>query len=380
MAIRKRILPSGETRWLVDYRDAKEKRRAKQFRRKADADAYAITVGYDLRRGQHIAPGESPTVTQAGGGWIQRCEQDKLVFSTLRQYRQHLRQHIEPELGALKLADITTPRVREFLDSMLAKHSRALTRKVLTSLHSIFANAVQLGNAAHNPVQGVKLKKTNSEKAEGKKLKMPSKDELRAILSAVAGRWRPIIVTATFTGMRASELRGLKWEDVDLKASVIHVCRRVDAWGTFGSPKSEAGEREIPMTPMVVSTLKEWRLACPKGEHNPLDLVFPSPAGAPLTHSCVLKDGFGPLQIAAGICRYKTIKGEKVAKAKFGLHALRHAAAALFIEQGMSPKRVQTMLGHTSIKMTYDLYGYLFRSDDEDRVAMAEIEARLLKS
>lgn len=385
MAIRKRTLPSGETRWLLDYRDAKGKRRAKQFKRKADADGYGITVGHDLRRGMHVAPGESPTVAQAGAAWLQRCEQDKLVYSTLRQYRQHLRQHIEPELGALKLAEIPAPRIREFLDAMLAKHSRALTRKILTSLHSIFADAIQRGNAAHNPVHGVKLKKTNSEEAEGDTLEMPTKDELRAIVAGAAGRWRPIILTATFTGMRASELRGLKWEDVDLKAGVIHVRRRVDAWGTFGAPKSKAGKRDIPMAPIVANTLKEWKLACPKGQRNPLDLAFPSPSGGAISHACILKDGFGPLQVAASVVRFEDGKDKddnpiKVSKAKFGLHALRHAAAALFIEQGMSPKRVQTILGHTSIKITYDLYGYLFRSDDEDRAAMAQIEARLLNS
>lgn len=54
--------------------------------------------------------------------------------------------------------------------------------------------------------------------------------------------------------------------------------------------------------------------------------------------------------------------------------------AALFIEQGFGPKRVQTILGHSSIKMTFDVYGYLFASEDADRAAMAQIEARLLTS
>jgi integrase len=67
-------------------------------------------------------------------------------------------------------------------------------------------------------------------------------------------------------------------------------------------------------------------------------------------------------------------------QAKYGLHALRHAAAALFIEQGFSPKRIKTILSHASIKMTYHVYGYLFVSEEHDQAAMAQIEARLLGS
>jgi integrase len=371
MSIRKRTLPSGEIRWLVDYRDRKSVRRAKQFKRKAEADAYLVQTGYDLSRGLHIAPGASPTIRDAGASWIARCERDKLVYSTLRQYRQHLRQHIEPAIGEEKLAEITTPRVNEFVNEFLAQHSRSLTRKVLTSLHSIFAAAIATGQAMHNPVHGVKIRKTNAEEHEGDAIEMPTKEELRGILTAAAGRWRPLIVAAMFTGMRSSELRGLKWEDVDFPAGVVRVRRRVDAWGTFGAPKSKAGKRDIPLAPIVLNTLKEHFLACGKGDSNPLGLVFPAPSGRVLAHACILKDGFQPLQVRVGVV------GEN-GRAKFGLHALRHAAAALFIEQGMSPKRVQTILGHASIKMTYDLYGYLFRSEEEDRAAMAQIEARLL--
>ena len=63
---------------------------------------------------------------------------------------------------------------------------------------------------------------------------------------------------------------------------------------------------------------------------------------------------------------------------KYGLHSLRHAAASLFIEQGFSPKRVQALLGHSTIQMTFDVYGHLFPSADGDQVAMSHLQARLL--
>ncbi|MEO0921015.1 MAG: tyrosine-type recombinase/integrase, partial [Pseudomonadota bacterium] len=63
---------------------------------------------------------------------------------------------------------------------------------------------------------------------------------------------------------------------------------------------------------------------------------------------------------------------------RFSLHAMRHAAASLFIEQGWPPKRIQVMLGHSSITMTYDVYGHLFHDPAKDVDLMGEMERGLL--
>ena len=290
--IRKRTLPSGRVVWQADYRDRDGKRRAKQFPTRKAADAYLVIVRSDLRQGRHVAPGASITIEEAGELWIERAERDQLVTSTVRQYRQHLQHHIAPVIGKVKLAELTTPRVYAFVDDILSTTSRTTSRKVLTSLGSILEDAVRRGLHSHNPARGVRIPKASTEEADGHAIDMPTKDELRAILQAAAGRWRPLIVAATFTGMRASELRGLKWADVDLKAGVVHVRRRVDLWNAFGPPKSKAGKRDIPLTSMATAELRRWRFACPKGE---LDLVFPSPSGSVVSHACILKDGFGPI-------------------------------------------------------------------------------------
>ena len=70
--------------------------------------------------------------------------------------------------------------------------------------------------------------------------------------------------------------RGLTWNDVEFDKSRLHVRQRADRWKVIGSPKSDSSKREVPLAPIVVNTLKEWRLACPKGE---LNLVFPTGAG-----------------------------------------------------------------------------------------------------
>jgi integrase len=137
------------------------------------------------------------------------------------------------------------------------------------------------------------------------------------------------------TGLRASELRGLRWNDVDLEEAVLRVRQRADRWNTIGSPKSKPGKREVPLAQIVVSALREWRLACPRGEMN---LVFPNSRGRVDSLTNIHYRGLGPLQRAIGISIDK--------RPKYVMHSPPHAAASLFIEQGFSPKRVQALMGH----------------------------------
>jgi len=194
----------------------------------------------------------------------------------------------------------------------------------------------------------------------------PTMAELNTLIENSTGRWRPFIITAVFTGMRLSELRGLRWGDVDLDAGQIHVRQRADAWLKIGPTKSKAGMRDIPLAPMVVNTLRQWKANCPQGE---LDLVFPNTRGNVETMTNIHSRCWVPLQIKCGLT---TESGE----ARYGFHMLRHAAASLFIKYlGWSPKRLQAVMGHASINMTFDRYGHLFESVEADRDAMAKIEA-----
>jgi integrase len=114
-------------------------------------------------------------------------------------------------------------------------------------------------------------------------------------------KYRPLLLTAIFTGLRASELRGLRWEDVDLPHAKLHVRQRADRYNKIDKPKSESSERTVPLTPMVVNTLREWKLRCPKGEHGKLEFVFPTGTGEIEYHSNIAQRGLAPALIAAGI-------------------------------------------------------------------------------
>jgi integrase len=128
-----------------------------------------------------------------------------------------------------------------------------------------------------------------------------------------------LLVTAIFTGLRSSELRGLTWSAVDLNNRTITVRQRADEWGNIGMPKSHGGQRTVPLSPIVLNTLKEWKLACPKTE---LDLVFPNGAGNLERLQNFTNRFWRPLQRKAGLADQS---GEPL----FDLHPVRHFAASL---------------------------------------------------
>lgn len=374
---RKRTLPSGKIVWQADYRDGSGARRSKQFALKKDADAFLAKAQHDVGQGTHVADSASVTINEACRLWIERATNEGLERSTLDQYRQHAEIHIKPAIGGQKLSKLNVPAVQKFTDDLAKSVSKAMVKKVLGSLSGIFAEAQRHGYAAVNPVKAIKIR---TSKRDVKKVEMPTKQELAAILRATPEKSKPFIWTAVFTGMRASELRGLAWDDVDLSGAVIHVKRRADKYNNISFPKSAAGTRDIPIPPTVVAVLKKWKDECPVGEHN---LVFPTGSGNVENHGNLLSRIFWPIQIAAGVSvktKEKDEEGNPIMDAKYSLHALRHAAASMFIEQGMKPKRIQVLMGHASIQMTLDTYGFLFPSEEDDQAAVLAIEERLLAS
>jgi integrase len=379
MSVRKRkwTTRNGEAKeaWIVDYTDQEGERHIRTFARKKEADAYSQQVGVDVRAGTHTPVSKSITVAQAAEDWIKSVELEGREAATLAQYRQHAR-HIIERIGNFKLASLTTPRINGFRDGLMETMSRAMSRKVLASLKSLLRDAQRRGNVAQNVALGVK--KIDADKRGEGRLKVgvdiPTPEEIKAILGALKGRSRPLLLTAIFTGLRASELRGLRWHDVDLKGGELHVRQRADRYNEMGKPKSKAGHRTVPLGPLVLNVLREWKLACPKGE---LGLVFPTASGRVAGHNDLVRV-LKSTMVAAGLTKQN-------GKPKYtGLHALRHFYASWCINpldrggQGLPPKVVQERLGHSSIVMTMDTYGHLFPPSDDADKRLAEAERALL--
>lgn len=372
-AIRKRtwIAPSGlqKTAWLVDYRDQAGKRRAKQFSRKKDAEEYAARAQNEVRQGTHTHDRDSITVAIASDLWVEAAEAEKLERSTTKRYRELADIHIKPRLGALKLTALTKPLVQDFRLELLQTRSRAMAAKILRALSAILSNAMEIGAINQNVAATVKVGKL---KREAEKIVVPDRVDLKAMIKAASDTERPLILTAITTGLRSSELRGLRWQDIDLSTCTISVRQRADQWGQIGSPKSEAGKRTIPIPPELVSELKAWKLRSPLSR---LDLAFASSTGTPLRHNNMLRRMFFPLQVRAGLAVPKLdAKGKPVVDqdgaavltAKYSFHALRHAAASGWIESNIDLKRLQVWIGHENIRLTLDTYGHLLKDAEKD--------------
>jgi len=366
VSVRKRswVTRKGEKKeaWIVDYTDQDGDRHIETFARKKDADAYHATVKVDVRHGVHTAPSKS--VAEAADRWLNRVGAEGRERGTLAQYRQHVNLHITPRIGKYKLAHLTPAKVEAFRDDLLANLSRPMARKVMTSLKSLLKAAKHAHVAADVSVGRSKRGERKLEVGRD----IPNPAEIKRLVDAAKdnSRMSALLLTAVLCGLRASELRGLRWADVNLKAGELHVRQRADRYNAIGVPKSASSTRTIPLAPEVVAALKVWKLACPKGE---LDLVFPTRPGAIMYHRSML-DSLAPVMVAAGVVRN--------GKPKYTLHAFRHFFASWCINRRadggreLPAKVVQGLLGHGSIVMTLDRYGHLFpRGDDRAELAAA---------
>ncbi len=404
MSIRKKkgLNRTGQQLWIYDYRDQSGKRHQMTFESKRDAQNYGATTHVQIGEGTHVPHTGSKTVKEAGELWLATSREEGLERTTVSRYEEHLRLHIVPLIGREKLSRIDVPFVKAFRHRLLSeRRSPATVRGVVGSLGAILAVAQEDKLILHNAVRELrrprrgKRNRRQQDKREDRrhgKLKIgidiPTPDEVRALLAAAKGRWRPLLLTAVFTGLRASELRGLRWDDVDLKKGELHVWQRADRYNTMGPPKSEAGERTVPLPPTVVAELREWKLICPKKDGK-LGLVFPNGAGNVESHVNMARRGLKKTMIDAGLVKpvldehgvaKRDDVGQPLVKAKYtGLHKLRHFFASWCINRkedgglALPVKIVQERLGHASIVMTMDRYGHLFpRGDDTAELAAAE--------
>ncbi len=380
-SIRKRKLKNKRVCWQVDYRDVQGKRRHKQFPTRREADDWLVDARSQVAAGTHVAASASKTVREAADEWLKDCERNGLEKTTLDVYRQRVKDHINPFIGHLKLATMTTVDAQNFYESLLDKLcSRDMVRRVRINAGAIFRYAQRKGWVVSNPIALTPYKHS---KRDNKRPPMPSMDEMKAMISRTTAAWEGWLVMVyvlIFAGLRASELRALSWDDIDLKKHILTVRRRADKWGRIAKPKSDAGTRDVRFIPQLALELKKWKLRCPHSDHN---LVFPSSTGTVQNLANIMNRFLRPMQIEAGIV-IKTVTiakdGKKITKvrAKFGMHAFRHFCASIWIDANFSPKKIQTMMGHASIELTFDTYGYLFDAREDDDKAMKKIQAKVL--
>ncbi|HXC14158.1 MAG TPA: site-specific integrase [Stellaceae bacterium] len=369
--IRKRTWITGKgeakTAWVADYFDQHRKRHKKQFPTRRGADQWLLRARGEVRDGVHTPDNVSITVGEAADLWLQRAAANGLDRGSQRTYQQMARLAIVPLLGEVRLSRLTRAMVETFRDELLDKFAYARARQALAALRSVVDHAQGRGLVAQNVARGVRIQpraRLQEQLIVGRTI--PAPNEVRQLLAAADGWLRVMITTAAFTGMRAGELRGLWWEDVDLTAGAERVVVRqcADQWGELGRPKSKAGQRTIALASSLATELRPWRFLC----GHPVN-VFPGQAGQVISQSAVTR-AFAQLQIETGL----TVAG----KPKYTFHALRHFFASVMIGLGYTSKWLQVTMGHENIVLTLGTYGHLFPDSDGERTRMAAFEAVVL--
>ena len=327
----------------------------------ADAQAALDEISTRLRRGDRIVPSRV-TLAQLSKEWLDG--QAQLRPRTREKYDGAIRCHIVPTLGHLKVTQVTEDHILALIAGMRERGLAAWTiRGTLTPLGRILAYGVRRGHLAANPMS--RLERGERPAIEPTEKRILNRDEIQALLAAASLKYRPLIATAAFTGLRLGELLGLVWTDVDFDAGYLHVRKQLDRSGHRVAPKTKKAVRDVVLMPALGRVLREHRLASPYSADT--DPVFASAAGTPLGYRNVERRGLHAAADAAGL--------NAPGLPKLQLHHLRHTFASILVSEGLDIVTVSRQLGHATPAITLAVYAHLFdqeRHADRTRKAMEE--------
>ena len=280
---------------------------------------------------------------------------------TLEHYRYHLDKNLLPTFGRRRLHEISTDDCARLIASLRAKGLAPKTvAGALVPLGRIFALALRRGYIAENPLR--RLEASERPRVHRREQRVLTHAEIARLLDACLPRYRPLIATALYSGMRLSELLGLTWGDVDLAEGLIRVRyqlsrARVDKPARLVRLKTQAAVRDVPLLPQLSALLKRHKLASTfSGER---DFVFATALGTPLGYRNVERRGLSRAARKAGL--------DAEGRPPLRLHDLRHTFAShLIIDLKLDVAQMSKILGHARTSITLDTYTHLF-----DQVAHA---------
>ena len=295
-----------------------------------------------------------PQVTMTFEDFTRKWEEAVLPtyrVSTRNFYKDILRKHLAPKFASYRLCDIHMPDVQIFLNHKAEKYSSSVLHHIRATLSRTFASAKEWGYVELNPVMGVRLPAKRN--VRPKITFEPS--QITKILEIVKEPHRTIVLLAAVTGMRASELFGLEWSDVDFDRHLLFV-RRTYYRGAFGLPKNNASERVIPLSPGLLTALHAHRqhVRC-----SSMDLIFPNAVGKPYEPNNLVKRVLHPALSSLGL-------------PKTGWRAFRRSVATALSEMREPVRTAQQVLGHSSAQTT--LAYYVQSVEESQRSAITRLE------
>lgn len=299
------------------------------------------------------------TVGSQLGGWLEAVR-PTVRPATFTSYEYIVRIHLAPTLGATRLVKLTPADVERMMGTKnaagLSPRTIALMRTVL---RMALGRAVKHGLLARNVAA-----LASAPRQERHEINPLSPDECRTLVAAVAGsRLEGPVVVAVSTGLRAGELLGLQWEDVDLvggNLTVRNALQRINGEHRLVPPKTSSSRRTVALGAGTIAAIRahrvrqlEERLAA-GDEWNAKwpELVFQSMVGGPVDVNN-LRHQFHRVLDQAGLRRVRW-------------HDLRHAAASLLLAQNVHPRVIMGLLGHSSIAVTMNTYAHVLPAAQRD--------------
>ena len=347
------------------------------FPNKKAAEAAMAKMALSASRGEHVEPSRMTLGEYLTERWMPAVEPN-LAPTTFAGYRSMIVNRVLPRLGDVRLQSLDAGTLTKAYSEMLADGGRAddgkggLSARSVRQTHVIIrkalADGVRWGLVSRNVAD--QADPPSAKSARAKEFEAWTADELRAFLDHMEGdRMRTVYVLLATTGLRRSEVCGLRWSDVDLDAGRLSVANTRKAIGgrvVEGPPKTAKSRRQISLDAGTVAALREWRkrnleermAAGEAWDDSPY--VFVDELGRPI-HPDRVSKVFDARVAEAGLKRIR-------------LHDLRHTFATLALAAGVPVKVVSDRLGHGSIAITMDVYAHVMPGMDQDaadRVAEA---------
>jgi integrase len=284
--------------------------------------------------------------------FVERWKVEVLITqqpSSIRAVKSHLKCHIVPQLAKLRLEQFSVENQQTFITRMFERGvSRKSVLNVLGTLSSILTTARDWGyNCEHIDVRKLRLP------PRGERYEAPhfTIDQLQHILAIAEEPWHTLFCILTMDGLRAGEVLGLQWKDIDLDRRLLHV-RRSAWYGHVQTAKSKASETVLPIPQLLVTVLKKYQT---QWKPNPQGFLFVTRNGRPPSSNKVVEYHLWAILDALEIPRC-------------GLHAFRHSHTALLLDSGATPKVVQRQLRHADARTTLEIYGHVIGEAQREAV------------
>lgn len=311
---------------------------------------------YEVRHGAYTKE-RNITVNAWFRIWIDEYKRNSVKETTIFRYISAYKKHIEKIYGEKRLKDIRPEHIQKLYNNLKGTETVAI---VSTILSGMFKQAYNNQIINKNPISLTTIPKARTEKTERRVLTLY---EQELLMKYSSGTLRKLIEVSLSTGLRTGELRALEWKDIDFENKIIHVTGTLtEVTGKLfkDTPKTKSSKRDIPMLENVERIFieikdEEKRKKLIKNDENKMgddfeDIVFKSRRGTPVSNSS-----------------YSRMLNRTVDKINsFGIefehvhpHTLRHTFATRCIENGMPPQVLKTILGHSSLSMTMDLYAHV---------------------